>query len=130
MQWFFYTVFIQNYWLSAPYGRNWLYLWSSKHAHGWEIILLVVFFFIGVWAAILWVFSILSKRHVWFVPIFAIGLGAPRWCQLLWSTSNIGSYVPWAGSPLASALLGRGLWLWLGVLDSLQGVGKLKTTIC
>ncbi|KAH8702491.1 putative alpha-1,3-glucan synthase [Talaromyces proteolyticus] len=121
--WFFYAVFVQNYWLSAPYGRNWLYLWSSKHAHTWEIIVLVLFFFIGIWAAILWVFSVLSKRHVWFVPIFAIGLGAPRWCQLLWSTSNIGAYVPWAGSPLASTLLGRGLWLWLGVLDALQGVG-------
>ena len=42
---------------------------------------------------------------------------------MLWSTSNIGTYLPWAGGPLASALLGRGLWLWLGVLDSVQGVG-------
>ena len=57
------------------------------------------------------------------IPIFAIGLGAPRWCQILWSTSNIGMYLPWAGSPVASALLGRSLWLWLGVLDSLQGIG-------
>ena len=33
-------------------------------------------------------------------------------------------YIPWAGSPVAGAILGRALWLWLGVLDSLQGVGK------
>ena len=52
-----------------------------------------------------------------------MGLGAPRWAQLLWSTSNIGAYVPWAGGPIASALAGRALWLWLGVLDAVQGVG-------
>ncbi|PWY83588.1 alpha-1,3-glucan synthase [Aspergillus heteromorphus CBS 117.55] len=121
--WFFYMVFISNYWLSAPYGRNWLYLWSSKHAKVWQIVILVLVFFIGVWAAALWIFHILSKRHAWFIPIFAIGLGAPRWAQMLWATSNIATYLPWAGSPVAGAILGRGLWLWLGVLDSLQGVG-------
>ena len=52
-----------------------------------------------------------------------MGLGAPRWAQLLWSTSNVGAYVPWAGGAVASALAGRALWLWLGVLDALQGVG-------
>ncbi|KAJ5721168.1 uncharacterized protein N7483_009102 [Penicillium malachiteum] len=121
--WFFYMVFISNYWLSAPYGRNWLFLWSSKHATSWEIILLILFFFIVIWAAALWVFHVFSKRHAWFIPIFAIGLGAPRWAQILWATSNIATYVPWAGSPVTGALVGRGLWLWLGVLDSLQGVG-------
>lgn len=117
-------VFISNYWLSAPYGRNWLYLWSSKHAKVWQIILLVVLFFVVVWAAALWVFHVLSKRHAWFIPIFAIGLGAPRWAQILWATSNIGTYIPWAGGPVAGAILGRALWLWLGVLDSLQGIGE------
>lgn len=33
-------------------------------------------------------------------------------------------YIPWAGGPVAGALVGRALWLWLGVLDSLQGVGE------
>ena len=42
---------------------------------------------------------------------------------MLWGTSSIGQYVPWAGGPVASALVGRALWLWLGVLDALQGVG-------
>ena len=121
--WFFVTVLIQNYWLSAPYGRNWGYLWSSNHAKPWQIVLLCVLFFIGVWAAFLWIFGILSKDHSWILPVFAIGLGAPRWCQMLWGTSNIGQYVPWAGTPIASALVGRSLWLWLGVLDAIQGVG-------
>ena len=35
----------------------------------------------------------------------------------------MGLWVPWAGSPLAGALFGRAIWLWLGVLDAVQGVG-------
>ena len=117
-------VVVQNYWLSAPYGRNWLYLWSSQHVPAWKIAIVVAVFFLGVWAGFLYLFSVLSKRHSWILPIFAIGLGAPRWCQMLWSTSNIGMYVPWAGGHAASVFAGRALWLWLGVLDALQGVGK------
>ena len=115
-------VIIQNYWLSAPNGRNWRYLWSSQHAPGWAVVLLLILFFVGVWAGMLWILGLLSKQHSWILPIFAIGLGAPRWSQMLWSTSNIGIYVPW-GSLVTGALLGRALWLWLGVLDALQGVG-------
>ena len=121
--WFFAAVALQNYWLSAPYGRNWAFLWSSRHAPAWAIGLLVILFFGGVWALFLWLFSRLSKGHSWILPLFAIGLGAPRWAQMLWSCSGIGQYLPWAGGPVASALVGRTLWLWLGVLDSLQGVG-------
>ena len=121
--WFFVAVIIQNYFLSAPYGRNWRYLFSSNHAPPWTIWLLILAFFIGLWAGLLWIFSILSKRHSWILPMFAVCLGAPRWCQMLWATSGMGSWVPWAGSPLAGALVGRTLWLWLGTLDALQGVG-------
>ena len=53
-----------------------------------------------------------------------MGLGAPRWAQILWSTSNMGDYLPWAVGPIASGLAGRALWLWLGVLDAVQGVGQ------
>lgn len=42
---------------------------------------------------------------------------------MLWGISGIGLYIPWAGSAVASALIGRSLWLWLGVLDAIQGVG-------
>lgn len=42
---------------------------------------------------------------------------------MLWSTSGMGTWVPWAGGPVAGALAGRVLWLWLGVLDAVQGVG-------
>ncbi|KAL3418573.1 alpha amylase [Phlyctema vagabunda] len=123
VMWFFITVVIQNFFLSTLYGRNWMYLFSSNHAKTWQIILLIVFFFGFVWAAFLWFFGMLSKDHSWILPIFAIGLGAPRWCQMLWSCTPIGSYVPWVGSPLGSALFSRAIWLWLGTLDALQGAG-------
>ncbi|KAH0846408.1 hypothetical protein AYO21_07155 [Fonsecaea monophora] len=121
--WFFVTVLIQNFFLSAPYGRNWSFLWSSSHTKTWQVLLLVVLFFIGVWAAFLWLFGVLSKSHSWILPLFAIGLGAPRWAQIWWGTSNIGLYLPWAGGYTASALASRALWLWLGTLDAIQGVG-------
>ncbi|KAI9836233.1 MAG: hypothetical protein M1819_001570 [Sarea resinae] len=121
--WFFISVLIQNFFLSAPYGRNWKFLWSSKYAPTWALVLLIFLFFVVIWAAFLYLFARLSTSHSWILPLFAIGLGAPRWCQLLWSTSNIGFYLPWAGSAISSALLSRVLWLWLGVLDALQGVG-------
>jgi len=122
--WFFVTVILQNYFLSAPYSRSWEYLWSSNIAPHWAIGLLVLAFFIGVWAGFLAVFSQLSKKHSWILPIFAIGLGAPRWAQTLWGTSGIGLWVPWMpGGHVAGALAGRALWLWLGVLDAIQGVG-------
>nr|OQO18342.1 hypothetical protein B0A51_18106 [Rachicladosporium sp. CCFEE 5018] len=121
--WFFFAVFVQNFFLSAPYGRNWAYLWSSQHAPGWAIFLLILLFFVVIWAGILIYFGHLSLTHSWILPMFAVALIAPRWCQIWWGTSNLGSYLPWAGSPVASAILGRALWLWLGVLDSLQGVG-------
>jgi alpha-1,3-glucan synthase len=50
--------------------------------------------FIFVWAAILFLFSRLSKTHTWILPIFAIGLGVPHWAQTLWLCSNIGFYLP------------------------------------
>ena len=69
-------------------------------------------------------FAELSVTHPWALPIFAVGVGAPRWAQILWSTSGVGLWIPWAGySYVASGTVGRILWLWLGILDALQGVG-------
>lgn len=117
------TQILQCFFLSAPYGRNWLYLWSSQHLPIWTVSILIIIFFVGVWSALLYGVSIHSKSHSWLLPILAIGLGCPRWCQMLWGVSGIGQYVPWAGSPVGSAVAGRTLWLWLGILDSLQNVG-------
>lgn len=114
---------LQNYFLSAPFGRNWQYLWSSQHAPTYTIVLLILLFFVLIWALILYTLALLSIHHSWIIPIAAIGLGSPRWCQMLWSTSGMGTWVPWAGGPVAQALAGRILWLWLGVLDAVQGVG-------
>lgn len=41
--------------------------------------------------------------------------------QILWGTSSLALYIPWAGG--AGPYLGLCLWLWLGVLDAVQGVG-------
>ena len=59
--------------------------------------------------------------HTWIIPIFAVGLGAPRWCQILWATSGIAENLFFVNSSIGGALVARGLWLWLGVLDALQG---------
>ena len=40
---------------------------------------------------------------------------------MLWGTSALGLYVPWAGH--AGPYAAIALWLWLGVLDAVQGVG-------
>jgi alpha-1,3-glucan synthase len=40
---------------------------------------------------------------------------------MLWGTSSLALYIPWAGG--AGPYIGICLWLWLGVLDALQGVG-------
>jgi alpha-1,3-glucan synthase len=41
--------------------------------------------------------------------------------KMLWGTSSLALYIPWAGR--AGPYLGISLWLWLGVLDAVQGVG-------
>ncbi|KAF8212206.1 glycoside hydrolase family 13 and glycosyltransferase family 5 protein [Mycena galopus ATCC 62051] len=118
--WFLASEVLRDYWLSGPYGRNWTFLWSVDIPK-WQIALLVVAFFVGVWAVMLLVLTHFSKTHTWLLPVFAVGLGAPRWCQMLWGTSSLALYIPWAGS--GGPYLGISLWLWLGVLDAVQGVG-------
>ncbi|KAH7926306.1 glycoside hydrolase family 13/glycosyltransferase family 5 protein [Leucogyrophana mollusca] len=118
--WFLASEVLRDYWLSGPYGRNWSFLWSVP-IPAYQILLLVILFFILVWAFMLYVLTHFSKTHTWLLPVFAVGLGAPRWCQTLWGTSSLALYIPWAGS--AGPYLGLSLWLWLGVLDAIQGVG-------
>lgn len=118
--WFLASEILRDYWLSGPYGRNWTFLWNVP-IPTWAIFLLVATFFIGVWAILMYILTFFSKTHTWLLPVFAVGLGAPRWCQMLWGTSSLASYLPWAGK--AGPYLGVSLWLWLGVLDAIQGVG-------
>ncbi|KAK3693388.1 alpha amylase [Podospora appendiculata] len=129
--WFFVMVIIQNYWLSVPYGRSWEFLFSSRHVAGWAIFLLTILFYVVIWSCMLVVFTKFSNNHPWLLPIFAtgLGLGAPRWAQELWGTSGVGLYLPWAGGPVASAILSRCLWLWLGLLDTIQIVGLGMTLL-
>jgi hypothetical protein len=99
------------------------FLWSSQHAKPWQVLLLVIIFFVAVWTLALVVFRDLSKEHSWILPVFGLSLGAPRWAQTWWGVSNIGYYLPWAGGMTSGALISRCLWLWLGVLDEIQQVG-------
>lgn len=139
--WNWVVVILQNFFLSAPYGRNWncknshqntrmslltalcSVLWISNHAKPWQILCLCVAFFGFVWIAILLLLAWVSKSHSWILPIVACGLGAPRWAQIWWGTSGSGLFLPWAGSYVSGALVSRSLWLWLGVMDALQGLG-------
>ncbi len=116
-------IVILNFCLALPFSHNWKYLWSNENPPPWAVALLALVFFIGVWTPILALIGALSNWHSWILPMFAVGLGAPPWAQILWSTSSTGSCPPWAASPLRGALIGRTFWLWLGVLDAIQGVG-------
>lgn len=95
----------------------------SNHAKPWQILCLCVAFFGFAWIAVLFLLGWVSKSHSWILPIVACGLGAPRWAQIWWGTSGSGLFLPWAGSYVSGALVSRSLWLWLGVLDALQGLG-------
>ncbi|TFK55043.1 glycoside hydrolase family 13 and glycosyltransferase family 5 domain-containing protein [Heliocybe sulcata] len=118
--WFLASEILRDYWLSGPYGRNWSFLWNGNIPR-WQVALLVIAFFVVVWALLMYILTQFSKIHTWLLPVFAVGLGAPRWCQMLWGTSSLALYIPWAGH--SGPYLGLCLWLWLGVLDAIQGVG-------
>ncbi|MBW0476037.1 hypothetical protein O181_015752 [Austropuccinia psidii MF-1] len=121
VMWYLAAEILRNYWLSGPYGRNWTFLWTRDNSPFWSTLLLLLFFFVGVWGALVWGLGCAARKHTWAVAIFAVGLGAPRWCQMLWGTSSVASYLSWAGN--AGPQLATSLWLWLGVLDAVQGVG-------
>ena len=118
--WFLAAEILRDYWLSGPYGRNWTFLWNVP-IPTWATLLLIVVFFVFVWGIVMAILTHFSKTHTWLLPVFAVGLGAPRWAQMLWGTSSIAYYLPWAGK--SGPYLGISLWLWLGVLDAVQGVG-------
>lgn len=103
---------------------------------------MLVVFFVGVWTLIMYALHRATKTNSWAASIFAVGLGTPRWCQMLWSLSGesapskpgvaakavtgMGLYLPWlhrSGAPWLGGYFSIGLWLWLGTLDAVQGVG-------
>ncbi|KAF8306355.1 glycoside hydrolase family 13 and glycosyltransferase family 5 protein [Clavulina sp. PMI_390] len=118
--WFLASEILRDYWLSGPYGRNWSFLWSAPINKA-VILALIIVFFVIIWGALMGILTYFAKSHTWLLAVFAVGLGAPRWAQMLWGTSSLALYIPWAGN--AGPYLGTSLWLWLGVLDAIQGVG-------
>ncbi|KAI9604228.1 hypothetical protein H4Q26_003842 [Puccinia striiformis f. sp. tritici PST-130] len=125
--WYMAAEILRDYWLSGPYGRNWSFLWTGSGMHVWATVILVFIFFVGVWAVVMKGLSHASKKHTWFLPIFAVGLGAPRWCQMLWGTSSLATYLPWAGS--AGPYLGttiQALNSFFDFLNSIQDEKNLR----
>ena len=96
--WFLISEVLRNYWLSGPYGRNWQFLWSLVNVPRWAVVVEIAIFFIGVWGLIMGLLIKYSKVHSWLLPVFAVGLGCPRWCQMWWGTSGMGLYLPWGGA--------------------------------
>ena len=47
--------------------------------------------------------------------------GSPAFMHMFWGASSVATYVPWAGG--AGPWISVPLWLWLGVLDAVQGIG-------
>lgn len=72
---------LRDYWLSGPYGRNWAFLWSAPIPK-YQTLLLILLFFVVIWGVVLWTLTHFSMTHTWLLPVFAVGLGAPRWCQV------------------------------------------------
>ncbi|KAL1410802.1 hypothetical protein Q8F55_001744 [Vanrija albida] len=119
--WFMVSEILRNYWLSPQYGRNWQFLWRVAQVPTWSVVIMIAIFFIGIWGLLMGVLIKYAKVHSWLLPVFAVGLGAPRWAQMFWGISGFGIYVPWGGA--AGPYIGTCVWLWLGVLDAIQGVG-------
>lgn len=126
--WYLLAETLRNFWLSGAYGRTWTYLWTQP-VQPWVTAILIIFFFGIVWFSLLYVFAKarfklttqISQIHSWVLPVFAVGLIAPRWAQMWWSTSFIGTGLSYAGS--VGPALGSCVWLWLGVLDAIQAMG-------
>lgn len=131
---------LRDFWLSPVYGRNQAFLWASTRAPVWTTFIEIFVFFVVIWAVsriclskprelrlimvpqvVMFGLRKLVVEHTWLVPMVAIGLVSPRWAQSFWGISGLGSYIPWAGS--AGHYVSTGLWLWLGMLDAVQGVG-------
>ncbi|EPX70779.1 alpha-1,3-glucan synthase Mok11 [Schizosaccharomyces octosporus yFS286] len=119
--WFFFASILQNYWMSTLQGRSWAFVWSARSTNRWVTFLLVILFYVAIWLGAISGLASLSQKHSWILPILGLGFGAPRWLQTLWGTSNIGLYLPYFGK--AAPYLSRMLWLWLGLLDTIQAVG-------
>lgn len=119
--WFLIFVFLQTFWLSAAYGRNYMFVWIQPFPT-WGVMLTAIFF-IAVWYALIWIIGIQSRKHSWFLPVLSSGLVAPSWMQISWSASFIG----YAFENLfpGAILVSISMWFWLGILSGLQNIGFL-----
>ena len=118
--WFWLSEGLATFWLSGLYGQTWAFLWNQPLPI-YATILMTVFFFVFVWGILLRLFMHFSQKHSWIICVFAIGLISPRWAQIFWATSTLGTSLAWASN--FGAILSLALFLWLGVLAAIQQVG-------
>lgn len=117
-----------------------MFLFCSQHLPDHVTGLLIVCFTVG-FVFITRMAATHSRSHgQWVLPIFSFASSLPiqpRWAQLFWSVSRTGLSLPWVQlpyflsgrillhySPFLSAVLSRSLWLYLGILDLLVGLGS------
>ncbi|EPX72019.1 alpha-1,3-glucan synthase [Schizosaccharomyces octosporus yFS286] len=118
---FLLMVINQNFWMSSLISHGWRFFWNSELTVLWKVIVMMICFLVFLWVGLLALLGKLSNTHTWLIPVLGLGFGGIKWLHVFWGTSNIGFFLPWAG--ISGAYLGRALWLWLGVLDSIQGIG-------
>jgi alpha-1,3-glucan synthase len=118
--WFLVSELVSAFWLAGLYGRTFKFLWTLPLTL-FEIIGMILFFYVFLWTCLLWVLGSQSQTHSWIVSVFSVGLVSPRWAQLFWVTSSLGTSLAWASQ--AGTFLSLSLFLWLGMLDSLQQIG-------
>ena len=58
------------------------FLWSFPTMPLWATLSMSIGFFTFIGPSILLILQQCSRTHTWCLPIFALGLGIPRWAQV------------------------------------------------
>lgn len=58
------------------------FFWGFRDIPRWSPLSGVLLAFLGILPTTLWILYRFSLTHTWVVPIFSVGLGVPRWCQV------------------------------------------------
>ncbi|KAI8902926.1 hypothetical protein BC833DRAFT_571187 [Globomyces pollinis-pini] len=117
--WYWLSEFVKGYWLNGVYGRNLEYFWSRQIPVWSSVVIIIALGALG--ATLMTMIAIASKRHTWLLPVFSVGLLSPRWAQISFSLSATGLSLYWGR--VYSEYIAASVWMWLGVLDSIQAVG-------
>lgn len=135
--WFLVAEVLRNYWLSAPYGRNWSYLWSNVQVPPWAVVIMIIIFFIGVWGLLMGLlirefhcFRARVNKHK--LTSIRINQTTPRCirgcCQSSLSVSAVHDGVRCGGVYQASVFTSHGVDLSARTLEPVSGCGSVFST--